>query len=52
MQLSLFHDVVQVYELITGVRRDNENARNLTSLVQFLINIHLFQKNVGENDGC
>ena len=31
----------------TSVRRDNENARNLTSLVQFLINIHLFQKMSG-----
>ena len=29
--------VVQVYELITCVRRANENARNLISVVQFLI---------------
>ena len=29
--------VVQVYELITYVRRANENARNLISVVQFLI---------------
>ena len=29
--------VVQVYELITCVRRANENAGNLISVVQFLI---------------
>ena len=32
--------VVQVYELITCVRRANENAGNLMSVFQFLINIY------------
>lgn len=31
---------MQVYELVTCVRRPNENTRNLISLVQFLINIY------------
>ena len=31
------YSVRQVYELITCVRRANENARNLMSIVQFLI---------------
>ena len=30
-----------VYELIACVRRANENARNLISVVQFLINIDI-----------
>ena len=34
--------VVQVYELITSVRRANENAGNLISVVQFLINIYIY----------
>ena len=34
--------VVQVYELITCVRRANENAGNLISGVQFLINKYIF----------
>ena len=34
--------VVQVYELITYVRRANENAGNLISVVQFLINIYIY----------
>ena len=34
--------VVQVYELITCVRRANENAGNLISGVQFLINIYIY----------
>ena len=33
--------VVQVYELITCVRRANENAGNLISVVQFLINMYI-----------
>ena len=33
--------VVQVYELITCVRRANENAGNLISGVQFLINVYI-----------
>ena len=33
---------MQVYELITCVRRANENAGNLISLVQFLINIYIY----------
>ena len=33
--------VVQVYELITCVRQTNENAGNLISGVQFLINIYI-----------
>ena len=32
---------MQVYELITCVRRANENAGNLISVVQFLINIYI-----------
>ena len=36
--------VVQVYELITCVRRANENAGNLISGVQFLINIYIYIK--------
>ena len=32
---------MQVYELITCVRRANENAGNLISGVQFLINIYI-----------
>ena len=43
---------MQVYELITCVRRANENAGNLISLVQFLIYIYFFlDENVFEN-GC
>ena len=34
--------VVQVYELITCVRRANENAGNLISVVQFLICIYIY----------
>ena len=34
--------VVQVYELITCVRRANENAGNLISVVQFLIYIYMY----------
>ena len=33
---------MQVYELITCVRRANENAGNLISVVQFLINIYIY----------
>ena len=33
---------MQVYELITCVRRANENAGNLISGVQFLINVNIF----------
>ena len=33
---------MQVYELITCVRRANENAGNLISGVQFLINIYIY----------
>ena len=36
------HLVVQVYELITCVRRANENAGNLISVVQFLIYIYIY----------
>ena len=32
---------MQVYELITCVRRANENAGNLISVVQFLINLFI-----------
>ena len=32
---------MQVYGLITCVQRANENAGNLISVVQFLINIYL-----------
>ena len=40
--LTIFGSV-KVYELITSVRRANENARNL---VQFLINIYEKKKGV------
>ena len=33
---------MQVYELLTCVRRANENAGNLISGVQFLINIYIY----------
>ena len=33
---------MQVYELITCARRANENAGNLISGVQFLINIYIY----------
>ena len=33
---------MQVHELITCVRRANENAENLISVVQFLINIYIY----------
>ena len=33
---------MQVYELITCVRRANENAGNLISGVQFLINVYIY----------
>ena len=36
---------MQVYELITCVRRANENAGNLISVVQFLINIDIVYDN-------
>ena len=37
--------VVQVHELITCVQRANENAGNLISVVQFLINIYIYDVN-------
>ena len=48
---------MQVYELITCVRRANENAGNLISGVQFLINIYILNKKSislqnGENFTC
>ena len=33
---------MQVYELITSVQRANENAGNVISVVQFLINIYIY----------
>ena len=42
--------VVQVYELITRVRRANENAGNLISVVQFLINIYIKSKFLGHHE--
>ena len=33
---------MQVYELITCVQRANENAGNVISVVQFLINIYTY----------
>ena len=57
MQLSLSADVfihfrspylvVQVHELITCVRRANENAGNLISVVQFLIIMNILAKPQG-----
>ena len=38
----LIYLIMQVYELITCVRRANENAGNLISGVQFLINIYIY----------
>ena len=38
--------VVQVYELITCVQRANENAGNLISVVQFLINTDIYTNNM------
>ena len=36
--------VVHVYELITCVRRANENAGNVISVVQFLIKIYILPR--------
>ena len=40
---------MQVYELITCVRRANENAGNLISGVQFLINIYIYMMLINES---
>ena len=42
--------VVQVYKLITCVRRANENAGNLISRVQFLINIFILKTELRISD--
>ena len=44
--------VVHVYELITCVQRANENAGNLISVDQFLINKYLFSLKAGPMDNA